>query len=153
MCFSDLWAASNSQQDQGMCGWVDKRQLLNFCSYKLTLHYKREPPRLYLPAAPFTFSSISCILNWAPIPGTRVSRQRNQYCTKPPSWCCHPAALQGLPSTSHCKKRTGETSPGDWYHRSLCHMAQGPSIFLSWMMKLFSQFNDATRDLDGGFGW
>lgn len=28
-------------------------------------------------------------------------------------------------------------------------MAQGPSIFLSQMMKLFSQFNDATRDLDG----
>lgn len=99
----------NSQQNQRIWGWVDKSQLMNSWRHKLTLHCKTEPLKLYLPSPHFTVSSKSCRWNWVLLWGSFVSRQRNQYCVfLSPKWFCQ--ALQGLVSTSHCKKGPGEGS-------------------------------------------
>lgn len=149
----------NSQHEQGISGWLNKCQLLNFWGLKLTLHCGgNHPPLPRAALANPTFHIQSKILqnelvsdpwHWC---GAHLFPGKEANITqKPPRWFCHPTALQILLSTSLYKKGTGKT--GSWYCCSLCHMVQGPSIFLSWMMKLFSQFNDATRDLDGGFAW
>lgn len=157
VCFSDLQTMCNSQHVQGICGWLDKSQLLNFWRHKLTSHCKREPLKLYLPTPLFTFSSKSCWLNWALIPGAGVGFVCYQ--TKKPilhqktKMILSPYCIAGSLEHQSLQEGNWETSMGGWYCYCLCHMAQAPSIFLSRMMKLFSQFNDATRDLDGGFGW